>query len=152
DGATARELLLAAAGSEQPSDLTPLLGCVLAAFVALAGVSLRAPEARLPVALRSEADPALEPKEQLTGRILTVRQGRPVYPEGGPGQLDPGSQRPFRFQLVGHQVRWQVGPRVVDTEDQLRQELLAAHANRELWPPDPLHPGARKPLPVVIEP
>lgn len=153
--APAENPVLAAAQDEVRLDMTPMIDCVFLMIIFFVCVDFRVLEAKLPVRLprdRSSATLALEPREQLPVRIVAVQAGRRVYERGGPDQLDPATQRPYRYRLVDHQVRWEVGPRRVATRAQLLAELQAVHADQTTWIPDPDHPGARRPLPLVIEP
>lgn len=112
-------------------------------------------EAKVPAYLpcdRSVGPTKFEPVPQLSVQVRVREQGRRVYPDGGAEGHDPWTGRPRRFTLIGHEVRWEVGNRVLTRLEQLRANLVAICEDRSLWVDDPEHPGRLRPMEVVVQP
>jgi hypothetical protein len=137
-------------------DMTPMIDCVFLMIIFFICIEFKVLEAKLPAYLpkdKGSQSTKVEPMEQLSVGIYKDRDGQKVWPQGGgEGVVKEGSKRPYRFALVGHSVYWMVGPRRVNSQDELKKELERIYNDKNTWQPDKDHPGTTKPMPVVIEP
>ena len=68
-------------------------------------------------------DPILS-EEGLSIKIHVESKGTPTYKEGeGAGLVNPNTDRPFRFVLKGHKLRWEVGTKPLGSIEAVKAEL-----------------------------
>jgi biopolymer transport protein ExbD len=126
-------------------DMTPLIDCVFLMIIFFVCIDFRVLEAKLPAYLPKDVgskSTVVLPKEHLIVRIH--RAG------ATPGSLDPETRRPWRFQLEGHTVRWEVGPRPFADAAAMHAELRRIAADPLSLVPDPTT-GQPKLPPIVLE-
>ena len=147
---------LDAAQEEVKPDMTPMIDCVFLMIIFFICIDFKVLEAKLPAYLPKDKGSQsfkVEPQEQLSVGIYEDAPGTKSYPSGGgPGQLNENTKRPYRFALVGHRVKWMVGPTTVTNQADLLVQLQRIYDNKATWQPDKDKPGQLKPMPVVIEP
>jgi biopolymer transport protein ExbD len=135
-------------------DMTPMIDVVFLMIIFFVCIDFRVLESKLPAFMpkdKGSRTTVAEPQEQLVVRVHPATPGTPLYRAGeGPGQVDPGTHRPYRFQLQGHQVRWEVGPRTFADHPALLAELRRIAEDPESQVPDQAT-GRTKPIPVVVE-
>ncbi|MBL8755432.1 MAG: biopolymer transporter ExbD [Planctomycetes bacterium] len=135
-------------------DMTPMIDCVFLMIIFFVCIDFRVLEAKLPAFLPKDVGSrttVVLPKENLVVRIHPATPGTPVYRDGAnPTGLDPTTKRPWRFQLEGHTVRWEVGPRPCPDAISLAAELRRIATDPQSLVPDPAT-GTTKLLPVVLE-
>jgi len=142
---TRREKQMEEVSKEAEMDMTPMIDVVFLLIIFFLCIDFKVLEAKLPAYLpkdKGSQPDEVEPQEQLRIKIVCERMGTQ--------QLRPGSKKAYR--LVGHKIRFEVGPKKVETLDELKEELQAIYddPNREV--PDPKNPGRKKKVSVVIEP
>ncbi len=135
-------------------DMTPMIDVVFLMIIFFVCIDFRVLESKLPAFMpkdKGSRTTVVEPQEQLVVRVHPATPGTPVYaPGAGPDRLDPETRRPFRFQLQGHQVRWEVGPRSFEDQQALLAELRRIAEDPESQVPDKAT-GRTKLIPVVVE-
>lgn len=92
------------------------------------------------------------PAEHLTVEIVCSQWGKqvPRRPQDGAG-AEAGDAAKVPFDLEGHGIVWQVGPKKIGTEEALLDELKRIHDDRTTWQGDAAT-GDFAPMPVVIRP
>jgi hypothetical protein len=128
---------------EYKMDMTPMIDVVFLLIVFFICIEFKVLESKLDAFLPADkgARPTLvEPKNQLVVRVHLEQRGTQVQ--------DP--TRPARFQLKGHKVRLEVGPRVCATFEAGEQELSRIAVDPSSMIPDRAT-GGRKLMSCVIE-
>ena len=149
--------MLDEAQEEAKTDMTPMIDCVFLMIIFFLCIDFKILEAKLPAYLpkdKGSQTTKVEPQEQLSVGVYVQNAGTKFFPTkgGGPGLINPDTNRPYRFVLKDHQVKWMVGPIPVYNTDDLVRELKKIYDNKATWQPDKDNPGTTKPMPVVIEP
>ena len=145
---------LEAAQEEVKPDMTPMIDCVFLMIIFFVCIDFKVLESKLPAYLPKEKGTIatiVAPQEHLAVKVLLENEGTPIYPTGiAPGAINKATNRPHRFKLVGHSVRFEVGPKPFATIDEVRAELRRIAQDPRSMVPD-LKTGGRKLLPCVIE-
>jgi len=131
-------------GDEVRGDMTPMIDCVFLMIVFFVCLDFRSLEAKLPSYLPRDVGSGptlLEPREQLSVRVVCDDYGAAT----------PDPRRRGRSTLVGHRVRWEVGPRTVHDLEGLRRELARLAADPAWQVEDPKQPGRRRLADCVVE-
>lgn len=141
---------------EEKTDMTPMIDCVFLMIIFFLCIDFKILEAKLPAYLpkdKGSQDFKVEPKEQLSLGIYVQNAGDKIYldDKGGPNLINPNTDRPYRFVLKNHKVRYLVGPTPIFNEDDLIRELRRIAEDRNTWQTDE-KTNELKPMPVVIEP
>lgn len=147
------------AQEEHKMDMTPMIDVVFLLIIFFLCIDFKILEAKLPAHLpkdKGSQDFEVEPIEQLSVVIVCDNVGTKRYRnrEGDQYQSDPFERVEAierAYQLQNHQIHWQVGPRSIDTAEDLRLELEKVHEDRSTWHEDE-ETGEMKPMPIVIEP
>lgn len=137
---------------EARADTTPMIDVVFLMIVFFVCIDFRVLEAKLPAFLPKDhgvGSHRVEPQEQLVVRVHTVARGERHHTDGDAGSTN-ASGRPARFQLRGHRVAWQIGPRTFDELHLVQQELQRLAADPGSLVPDPAT-GGRKRVRCVVE-
>lgn len=115
------------AQEEAKSDMTPMIDVVFLMIIFFICIDFKVLESKLPAYLPKDkgSNPdKVEPQEQLSIKIYVEAKGNPVYPAGvSAGSINDQTQRPYRFKLENHKVRWEVGPKPITTVQALKDEL-----------------------------
>jgi biopolymer transport protein ExbD len=115
------------AQEEHKADMTPMIDVVFLMIIFFICIEFKVLEAKLPAYLpkdRGSARYESEPKEQLSVQVHVVDAGTKVAPTGfAVGDVDAATLRPVRHTLVGHRVRWQVGPKILHELADVQREL-----------------------------
>lgn len=139
---------------EARSDTTPMIDVVFLMIVFFVCIDFRVLEAKLPAFLprdRGSGPTMVKPEEQLALRIHVTAPGTRVAPStAGRDGIDPATGRPARFQLHGHRVAWEVGPRRFDDLEAATRELTRIAKDPSLHVLDPTT-GERQPIACVVE-
>ena len=145
---------LEAAMEEVKPDMTPMIDCVFLMIIFFVCIDFKVLESKLPAYLPKEKGTVatiVAPQQHLAVRIHLESEGSAIYPEGvSAGAIDRATNRPYRYRLLGHRVRWEVGPKSLATIDDLRAELRRVAEAPDAMVADP-RTGGRKLLPCVIE-
>ena len=135
------------ASEEAKMNMTPMIDVVFLLIIFFLCIDFRILEAKLPAYLphdRGGSPPTQEPREQLRVKIVLDNWGTKVE-----RPFQPANKQRKAYWLDGHSVTYTVGPKAVDSLDELRDEL--ARIKPDSWVTDP-RTGKRKLVPVVVEP
>ena len=145
---------------EAESDMTPMIDVVFLMIIFFLCIEFKILEAKLPAYLpkdKGSQSTQVEPMEQLSIGIYVEAAGTPTYKNEkkelvAPGAINPKTKRPYRFVLNNHTVKWVVGPKPLYSIEAVTEELKRIKSDPSSMVPDPKNPGAKKLMPVVIEP
>jgi len=140
---------------EAKADMTPMIDCVFLMIIFFLCIEFKILEAKLPAYLpkdKGSQSTQVDPMEQLSIGIYVDSPGSPLYRRGGANQIDPNTKRPYRFVLDNYAVKWVVGPKPLNSLEDVLAELKRIRNDPSSMVPDPKNPGQRKVMPVVIEP
>jgi len=147
------------AQEEAKIDMTPMIDVVFLLIIFFLCIDFKVLESKLPAYLPKDKGSNTteeEPIEQLPVQIVVTQKGTKRYRNihGNSTWEDPrtGKVREAAYQLVGHTVQWNVGPKTYTDLDKLKTELERIYNDRRTWQPDKKNPGKKKPMPIVIEP
>ena len=138
------------ADEEYKTDMTPMIDVVFLLIVFFICIDFKVLEAKLDAWLPTDKGSSREvtpPVEQLSVKVVVDNQGTKVFPEGGSNAQD---DRPARYRLEGHTVRYEVGARLCRDLDHARRELKRIAEDPSLMIPDP-DTGGRKVMACVVE-
>ena len=142
------------AQEEVKPDMTPMIDVVFLMIIFFICIDFKVLESKLPAYLpkdKGSQSTVEEPQEQLSVKIYVENAGTPVYPDGaGPGMINENSGRPFRFKLVDHRVKWEVGPRPLYNIQDVEKELQRIAGDPSSQVPDKTT-GGKKLMGCVIE-
>ena len=143
------------AQEEAKADMTPMIDVVFLMIIFFICIEFKVLESKLDAFLptdKGSQSTVVEPEEQLSIKIHVERKGDVVYPKGVPatGGINPNTGRPYRFKLVGHKVRWEVGPKPVYSLQELKDELTRIAQLPSSMIPDK-KTGGQKLMSCVIE-
>lgn len=141
------------AQEEAKADMTPMIDVVFLMIIFFICIEFKVLESKLDAFLptdKGSQNTVVEPEEQLSIKIHVESKGTAFYKEGGAGLVNPGTDRPYRFKLDNHRVRWEVGPKPLGTIKAVFDELkrIADDPNSQI--PDK-KTGGRKLMSCVIE-
>jgi Biopolymer transport protein ExbD/TolR len=143
------------AQEEVKPDMTPMIDVVFLMIIFFICIDFKVLESKLPAYLpkdKGSQTTVVEPQEQLSVKIHVDNAGTPDYSKGGggPGILNPNTKRPYRFALQGHAVKWEVGPRQLNTLEAVKAELSRIAKDPSSQVPDK-ETGGKKLMGCVIE-
>ncbi|MBZ0151446.1 MAG: biopolymer transporter ExbD [Planctomycetes bacterium] len=142
------------AQEEVKPDMTPMIDVVFLMIIFFVCIEFKVLESKLPAYLpkdKGSQSTVVEPQEQLSVKVYVDKPGTPNYKHGGgPGVLNEGTKRPFRFVLEGHRVKWEVGPRPCFTIGEVKAELEKIAKNPASMVPDK-KTGQKKLMGCVVE-
>ncbi|MCA8974353.1 MAG: biopolymer transporter ExbD [Planctomycetes bacterium] len=139
---------------EAKSDMTPMIDCVFLMIIFFLCIEFKILEAKLPAYLpkdKGSQSTQVDPQEQLSIGIYVESPGTPRYKDDKSG-INPMTNRPYRFILDNHTVRWVVGPKPLFNIKDVTEELKRIRNDPSSMVPDPKNPGQKKVMDVVIEP
>ena len=134
---------LAHPDEEHKMDMTPMIDVVFLLIVFFICIDFKVLESKLDAFLptdKGSCDKPVVPEDQLVVRVHVEHRGTQVQ--------DP--TRPARFQLKGHKVRLEVGPRVCGTFQAGEHELSRIAGDPSSMIPDRAT-GGRKLMSCVVE-
>ena len=139
---------------EVKPDMTPMIDCVFLMIIFFICIDFRVLESKvtayLPKDKGSQSD-VVEPREQLSVKVYVDQPGTPEYPSGvQAGAVDPATNRPVRFKLQGHTVRWEVGPKPLHSLADVERELERIAKDPASQVPDK-ETGGKKLMACVVE-
>ena len=114
------------AQEEAKADMTPMIDVVFLMIIFFICIEFKVLESKLDAFLptdKGSQSTVVEPEEQLSIKIHRASEGSKTYKEGREGVLNPLTDRPYRFTLNNHKVRWEIGPKPVYTIEEVRKEL-----------------------------
>jgi biopolymer transport protein ExbD len=129
---------------EAEMDMTPMIDVVFLLIIFFLCIDFKILEAKLPAYLpkdKGSQPEEVEPQEQLRIKI--------VCEVPGTRKDRPGSKT--AYYLLGHKVTFTVGPKKVETLEELKTELEEIYKDPEREVPDP-KTGGKKKMGVVVEP
>ncbi|MCK5941914.1 MAG: biopolymer transporter ExbD [Planctomycetes bacterium] len=141
------------AQEEAKADMTPMIDVVFLMIIFFICIEFKVLESKLDAFLptdKGSQSTVVEPEEQLTIKIHVESKGVPDYSKYGGKGLNPGTGRPNRFALVGHKVKWEIGPKPVYTLQAVKDELTRIANDPASQIPDK-KTGGRKLMSCVIE-
>ncbi len=133
---------------EAKADMTPMIDAVFLLIIFFLCIDFKVLEAKLPAYLpkdKGSNNDDTPPIEQLSLKIICQQ-------EGTPAERRPGSNSKNNTMLVGHVVRWELGPKRYDDLDKLKDDLTDIANDPRRRVPDLKNPGKMKIMPIVIEP
>jgi biopolymer transport protein ExbD len=144
------------AQEEVKPDMTPMIDCVFLLIIFFLCIDFRILESKLEAYLpkdKGSQTDIVEPQEQLSVKIVNEAEGTKTsrIPGRAPGDVNPKTNRPYPVKITGHRVFWQVGPRTINTIEDLNAEMKRIIADKSTWQVDK-KTGNPKPIPIVIEP
>lgn len=140
--------LMANVQEEAKADMTPMIDCVFLLIIFFLCIDFKILEAKLPAYLPKDSgaqSTPTEPIEKLSLKIECLAKGE-THPR--PNADKKNANPPY--YVVGHRVRYHVGPTAITDENALVSELERIYRDRSKWTKD--DKGTPKPQPVVIEP
>ena len=114
------------AQEEAKADMTPMIDVVFLMIIFFICIEFKVLESKLDAFLptdKGSQSTVVEPEEQLSIKIHVESKGTPGYKTGAAGVLNPETDRPYRFVLTGHRVRYEVGPKPLSTIQAVKLEL-----------------------------
>ena len=141
------------AQEEAKADMTPMIDVVFLMIIFFICIEFKVLESKLDAFLptdKGSQNTVVEPEEQLSIKIHVDSKGVPEWKQGGAGVLNPDTDRPYRFILKGHRVRWEVGPTPLGSLAAVKTELDRIAQNPLSMIPDK-KTGGRKLMSCVIE-
>lgn len=143
------------AEEEAKLDMTPMIDVVFLLIIFFLCIDFKTLEAKLPAYLPtdkgSQATPE-EPVEQLSLRIVVDQKGEKRTRREGVPLINPETGRENAYMLIGHKVRYQLGPQWFDELSRVIEQLEKIKADPTKMVPDKKNPGKKKLMAVVIEP
>ncbi|MFK7739610.1 MAG: ExbD/TolR family protein [Planctomycetota bacterium] len=141
------------AQEEAKADMTPMIDVVFLMIIFFICIEFKVLESKLDAFLPTDKGSqatVVEPEEQLSIKIYIDRKGTKKWERGGENQLNPLTERPYRFKLEGHRAKWEVGPKPCYSIDEVSKELKRIAALPSSMIPDK-KTGGKKRMGVVIE-
>ena len=142
------------AQEEAKADMTPMIDVVFLMIIFFICIEFKVLESKLDAFLptdKGSMNTVVEPEEQLAIKIHVDSKGVPEWENGGgPGLVNDTTDRPYRFKLKGHKVRYEIGPKPVGTIQEVFQELKRIAEDPISQIPDK-KTGGKKLMSCVIE-
>ena len=142
------------AQEEVKPDMTPMIDVVFLMIIFFICIDFKVLESKLDAFLptdKGSQNTVVEPEEQLAIKIHVESAGTKKWPDGArDGAINPNTDRPYRFQLEGHRVKWEVGPKPLYSLADVRNELKRIALDPASMIPDK-KTGGRKLMSCVIE-
>lgn len=141
------------AQEESKADMTPMIDVVFLMIIFFICIEFKVLESKLDAFLptdKGSQNTVVEPEEQLSIKIHVEAKGTADYDRYGGKGVNPNTGRPNRFQLIGHKVKWEVGPKPIYTLAALRDELGRIATDPSSQIPD-AKTGSTKLMSCVIE-
>lgn len=139
---------------EVKTDLTPMIDCVFLLIIFFLCIEFKALEAKLQAYLpkdKGSQKDVVAPQEQLSIRVEVDQPGTSIPRKPDAPEYDKKGRR-RTYALVGHTVRWDVGPTRYTDIERMKRELERIKADPNSIVPDSSKPGQKKLIPIVIEP
>jgi biopolymer transport protein ExbD len=141
------------AQEEAKMDMTPMIDVVFLMIIFFICIEFKVLESKLDAFLptdKGSQNTVVEPEEQLAIKIHVEAKGTPDYSDYGGEGINENTGRPNRFALIGHKVRWEVGPKPLGSIEAVKAELdrIAKDPNSKI--PDK-KTGGKKLMSCVIE-
>ena len=149
------------AQEEAKADMTPMIDVVFLMIIFFICIEFKVLESKLDAFLptdKGSQSTVVEPEEQLSIKIHVEAKGTKKTVTGTsqaqwvpftPG-VNPNTNRPLRFALTGHKVKWEVGPKPIYTLQALKDELVRIANDPASQIPDK-KTGGQKLMSCVIE-
>jgi biopolymer transport protein ExbD len=143
------------AQEEVKPDMTPMIDVVFLMIIFFICIDFKVLESKLPAYLpkdKGSQSTIEEPQEQLSVKVHVEADGTKTFRDGAPpgGGINEMTKRPYRFQLLNHKVRWEVGPKPLYDLQAVKTELTRIAADPASQVPDKETSG-KKLMPCVIE-
>ena len=143
------------ASEKARADMTPMIDVVFLLIIFFLCIDFKTLEAKLPAYLPTDSGSQRDrvaPVEQLALRIELVHAGEKQPRRESAPRIDPLTGRENPYLLVGHRVRYRLGPQGFDELPRLVEALERIAADPEKRVPNEAVPGQTKLMTVVIEP
>ncbi|MCB9879737.1 MAG: biopolymer transporter ExbD [Planctomycetes bacterium] len=140
------------AQEEVKADMTPMIDVVFLMIIFFICIEFKVLESKLDAFLptdKGSQNTVVEPQEQLSIKIHVQSAGTKDYGRDGPG-INPNTERPNRFKLTGHLVKWEVGPKPLYSIQEVKKELERIASDPASQVPDKAT-GGKKLMSCVIE-
>jgi biopolymer transport protein ExbD len=139
---------------EVKPDMTPMIDVVFLMIIFFICIDFKVLESKLPAYLpkdKGSQSTVEEPQEQLSIKVYVEADGQKDYKNGGSaGTLNPNTNRPYRFTLTGHRIKWEVGPKPLFSLEAVKDELTKIAKDPNSQVPDK-EKGGKKLMACVIE-
>jgi biopolymer transport protein ExbD len=140
---------------EVKPDMTPMIDVVFLMIIFFICIDFKVLESKLPAFLpkdKGSQSTKEEPQEQLSVRVFVDREGTKQYPNGvSAGTLNANTGRPYRFKLLEHKIKWEVGPKPLYSLAEVSKELKRIASDPASMVPDKDNPGSKKLMSCVVE-
>ena len=141
------------AQEEAKADMTPMIDVVFLMIIFFICIEFKVLESKLDAFLptdKGSQSTVVEPEEQLSIKIHVEAKGNRDYSRYGGEGINPGTDRPNRFQLLNHKIRWEVGPKPLSSLAAVKAELDRIADDPNSMIPDK-KTGGKKLMSCVIE-
>ncbi|MBM3974628.1 MAG: hypothetical protein FJ301_11065 [Planctomycetes bacterium] len=145
------------AQEEVKGDMTPMIDVVFLMIIFFICIDFKVLESKLPAYLpkdKGSQSTVVEPQDQLSVRIHVDTDGTKDYsksgPGAGPGVININTGRAYRFALVNHKIKWEVGATPLYKLEDVKAELtrIAKDPNSQVKDPKT---GGKKLMACVVE-
>ena len=141
------------AQEEAKADMTPMIDVVFLMIIFFICIEFKVLESKLDAFLptdKGSQNTVVEPQEQLSIKIHVQSAGDKQWGQSdGPG-INPNTERPYRFKLTGHTIKWEVGPKPLYSIQEVKAELERIANDPSSQVPDKAT-GGKKLMSCVIE-
>ena len=141
------------AQEEVKPDMTPMIDVVFLMIIFFICIDFKVLESKLPAYLpkdKGSQNTVVEPQEQLSIKVYVETKGTEVYPDGVAANSLAPTGRPYRFKLMNHRIKWEVGPKPLHTLEDVKNELTRIAKDPASQVPDK-EKGGKKLMGCVIE-
>lgn len=141
------------AQEEVKSDMTPMIDVVFLMIIFFICIDFKVLESKLAAYLpkdKGSQSTVVEPMEQLAVKIYVESEGTKNYKGRTAGAVNDKTDRPYRFVLENHRIKWEVGPKPLFKIEDVKRELERIAADPTSQVPDK-ETGGKKLMPCVIE-
>jgi biopolymer transport protein ExbD len=141
------------AQEEVKPDMTPMIDVVFLMIIFFICIDFKVLESKLAAYLpkdKGSQSTVVEPQEQLSVKVYVESEGRKEYEHGGPGQINDATGRLYRFKLIDHRTKWEVGPKPLYNLADVKNELTRIANDPSSQVPDK-DTGGKKLMGCVIE-
>jgi biopolymer transport protein ExbD len=141
------------AQEEVKPDMTPMIDVVFLMIIFFICIDFKVLESKLAAYLpkdKGSQSTKEEPQEQLSVKVYVESEGQKDYRGRAPGSVNASTERPYRFVLKDHRIKWEVGPKPLFKLEDVKRELERIAKDPSSMVPDK-ETGGKKLMPCVVE-